>query len=64
MIEKRIQFGIRNVGQNLWLPSSEEVFGAEFDPLEAWFRADVVSSLITSIASPNSVAMMSPLLGP
>lgn len=51
MIEKRIQFGIRNVGQNLWLPSSEEVFGAEFDPLEAWFRADVVSSLITSGSS-------------
>jgi hypothetical protein len=51
MIEKRIQFGIRNVGQNLWLPSSEEVFGAEFDPLEAWFRADVVSSLITAGSS-------------
>ena len=51
MIEKRIQFGIRNVGQNLWLPSSEEVFGDEFDPLEAWFRADVVSSLITSGSS-------------
>jgi hypothetical protein len=51
MIEKRIQFGIRNVGQNLWLPSSREVFGAETDPLEAWYRADVISSLITSGSS-------------
>jgi hypothetical protein len=51
MIEKRIQFGIRNVGQNLWLPSSREVFGAEADPLEAWYRADVISSLITSGSS-------------
>ena len=48
MIEKKIQFGIRNVGQNLWLPNTKEVFGAESDPLEAWFRADVASSLITA----------------
>ena len=32
MIEKKIQFGIRNVGQNLWLPNTKEVFGAESDP--------------------------------
>lgn len=51
MIEKKIQFGIRNVGQNLWLPNTKEVFGAESDPLEAWFRADVISSLITSGSS-------------
>jgi len=51
MIEKKIQFGIRNVGQNLWLPNTKEVFGAESDPLEAWFRADVVSSLITAGSS-------------
>lgn len=51
MIEKKIQFGIRNVGQNLWLPNTKEVFGAESDPLEAWFRADVISSLITAGSS-------------
>lgn len=41
MIEKRIQFGIRNVGQNLWLPSgNSELLG--------WYRADVTSSIITA----------------
>jgi len=41
MIEKKIQFGIRNVGQNLWLPSSSS-------ELLSWYRADVTSSITTA----------------
>lgn len=48
MIDKKLQFGIRNVGQNLWLPDTNERFGAELSPLQAWWRADVASSIVTS----------------
>jgi len=48
MIEKKIQFGIRNTGQNLWLPNNNP------NEIVGWWRADVNSSLITTGDSVNT----------